>query len=420
MSRKSKKATDTSVDAGAPSSSSVLERGFTTDVSTFKAIAKRLAYVADRKSTMPALSRVLVRTNHTGTTFASLDLNQYLTIHVPHMRGEFMEFTVDAKALADTLAACPPGDVRVTKDRDDRFAMISLLKLASNRSLVADIHPRDYPKIATPKDDQQWSPIDGRAFASMLDRVKFSVCKDESRFHLNGVFVECSGDNDQTGDRALVKLVTTDGHRLTKIEATIDGFPKVAQIIPVKGVTEIVRALGKVSKGDTCEIAFAAPYVFVRVTKVGGTIETLASKLIDAQFPPYEQVIPKAPGKLATVDRASFLDSLKRASKVCCETRGAVLTIGHGKLVVRADHPDDGSLVESFAAEGQAAECDAEFMIGTNPTYMLGILDEIADERVTLSFSGELDPILVRGIEDTCTRPIMRASLLGVVMPMRI
>ena len=113
----------------------------------------------------------------------------------------------------------------------------------------------------------------------MIDRTLFSVCNDETRFHLNGVFFESDGSK--------VRMVSTDGHRLSKVERTIANGPKLSAgvIIPKKGLLEMKKVL---ETGAACKLAIKTPHLFLVQEDIA-----LAVKLIDAQFPPYEQVIPK-------------------------------------------------------------------------------------------------------------------------------
>src|SRR5678815_5497061 len=88
----------------------------------------------------------------------------------------------------------------------------------------------------------------------MIERTLFSVCNDETRFHLNGVFFESDGSK--------ARMVSTDGHRLSKVERTIANGPKLSAgiIIPKKGLLEIKKVL---EQGPSSKIAIKTPHVFL-------------------------------------------------------------------------------------------------------------------------------------------------------------
>jgi DNA polymerase-3 subunit beta len=198
-------------------------------------------------------------------------------------------------------------------------------------------------------------------------------------------------------------MVSTDGHRLSKVDRELSGGPALTAgvIIPKKGLVEIKRALD--AAAGACDIAVKTPYFFLRTGEV-----TLAVKLIDSQFPPYEAVIPKANDKVLEVSRVLLADALKRAQLMSSETRGVRLTLGSGSLRVASDNPDLGEVKEEIEAQYDGTP----LTVGVNPKYMLEFLSQVQSDRVHVELCGELDPLLLRPVGDD--------GHLGVIMPMRI
>jgi DNA polymerase-3 subunit beta len=220
------------------------------------------------------------------------------------------------------------------------------------------------------------------------------VCNDETRFHLNGVFFESDGSK--------VRMVSTDGHRLSKVERTLPNGPKLSAgvIIPKKGLLEIKKVL---ETGPSCKLSIKTPHMFVVHDDIA-----IAVKLIDAQFPPYEQVIPKDHKRIITVDRVRFIDALRRAQLMSSETRGVKVAATKEGMTITSDNPDLGEVREELEAD-----YDGEpIAIGFNPKYVVELLSQMASDQVTLALGGELDPGLIR--------PLAGDEYLGVVMPMRI
>src|SRR5262249_34531152 len=160
----------------------------------------------------------------------------------------------------------------------------------------------------------KYAKVDGAALRDMIDKTLFSVSNDETRFHLNGVLFESDGTK--------ARMVSTDGHRLSKVERTLTGGPQLAAgvLIPKKGPVEIKRTVDGVQ--GACDMAVHGGHCFVKTGDI-----SLAVKLIDSQFPPYEQVIPKGNDKVAVIDRMPLLEALKRATLMSSETRGIKMTI---------------------------------------------------------------------------------------------
>jgi DNA polymerase-3 subunit beta len=197
-------------------------------------------------------------------------------------------------------------------------------------------------------------------------------------------------------------MVSTDGHRLAKMEADIEGAPSLTSgvIIPKKGVTEIKRIL---DGAEQCRIAVKTPYFFA----TSGSL-TLAVKLIESQFPPYDQVVPKDHERRVVVDRLLLLDALKRAQLMSSETRGVKFTMSEGTLLLTSDNPDVGEVREELDAELTGDDLS----IGFNGKYVVEFLSAMSSDQVSLELKGELDPGLLR--------PVSGDDYLGVVMPMRI
>jgi DNA polymerase-3 subunit beta len=154
----------------------------------------------------------------------------------------------------------------------------------------------------------------------------------------------------------------------------------------------------------TCDVGLEEGNLFVRANDVCLTI-----KLVDAQFPPYEQVIPKESEKQVQVDRMLFLDSLKRMSIMSTDRNGGIrLELKEGQLRITSDNPDLGEAQEDL----DVTYSGEDLSIGFNARYFIDILSEVQSDHVLLEFNGELDPGLVRPAEEE--------GYLGVVMPLRI
>lgn len=347
--------------------------------------------IADRKSTMPMLANVLLKLQGDSSLLVvATDLNVSLSATLESKNKGEGGITIGAKALHDIVTNLPGEEVEV-KRADNNWAEIRAGKV--NYRLVG-MPDRDFPKVPDHA-EVEFTDVDASTIRAMIDRTLFSVSNDETRFHLNGVLFESDGDSS--------RMVSTDGHRLSKIDRALANGPKLTAgvIIPKKGLLEIKRTLDGVS-GD-CKLAIKTPYLFLQ----GGDIH-LAVKLIESQFPPYEAVIPKASDREVEVDRVLFLDALKRAQLMSSETRGVKVSLGDGQLLISSDNPDIGEVKEEIEAAVQGEEVS----VGFNPKYVVDLLTQISTDKVKVELGGELDPVVIRPAGDP--------EYLGVVMPMRI
>ena len=346
--------------------------------------------IADRKSTMPMLANVLLRTQGKNQILvAATDLNVSLTAELKSSNSHEGGITLNAKSLFDLVSSAPGDDITLKKG-ENHWAEIRSGKVVYR---IVGMPDRDFPKVPDHR-EASYTTIESAVLREMIDRTLFSVCNDETRFHLNGVFFESDGSK--------ARMVSTDGHRLSKVERTIAGGPKLSAgiIIPKKGLLEVKKVL---ESGPSCKLAIKTPHLFLVQDDIA-----IAVKLIDAQFPSYEQVIPKEHKRVITVDRVRLIDSLRRAQLMSSETRGVKVAATKDGLTVTSDNPDLGEVREELEAQYSG---DA-IAIGFNPKYVVELLSQITSDQVTLSLGNELDPGLFQ--------PLGGDAYLGVVMPMRI
>jgi len=345
--------------------------------------------IADRKSTMPMLANVLLRTQGKNQLLvAATDLNVSLTAELKSTNTGEGGLTLGAKNLYK-LVANSPGDEITLKKMDNHWAEIKSGKVTYK---IVGMPDRDFPKVPDHR-EAQYSQIESAVLREMVERTLFSVYNDETRFHLNGVFFESDGEK--------CRMVSTDGHRLSKVERNISG-PKLTAgvIIPKKGLLEIRRVL---DSGPNCKLAIKTPYLFLVQDDIA-----IAVKLTDATFPPYEQMIPKDHKRVITVDRSRFIDALRRAQLMSSETRGVKVSATNDGVTITSDNPDLGEVREEMEAEYNGEP----IAIGFNPKYVVELLSQMTCDQITISLGGEEDPGLIK--------PLTGDEYLGVVMPMRI
>lgn len=358
--------------------------------------ALRLASsVADRKSTMPLLSNVLLRVSRKSLLVAATDLTVSLSAEVAlDAKSKPVDggVTLAARTLYE-LVSNAPGDEISVKRTDSNWCEIQSGRAKYKIAGAAD---RDFPKLPDHRETEA-TIVDAASLRQLVDRTLFSVCEDETRHHLNGVYLLTDGKT--------MTAVSTDGHRLSlaTMPSTIK-LPEPAKgagiIVPRKGLVELKRLI---TDAESCSLAVKLPNLFVRV---GDT--TVGIKLIDGQFPPYEQVIPKSNGTAVTVDRCRLLEAVRRMQLMTTDSRGVKLAPADGGVQLTATDPDLGEVTE-------VVDCEVSGKmptIGFNPKYVVDLLAQLSTDAIVLRLGGELDPILVEQIDDN--------SYSGVVMPMRV
>jgi DNA polymerase-3 subunit beta len=228
------------------------------------------------------------------------------------------------------------------------------------------------------------------------------MSQDESKFNLNGIHLRAY---DEVGQQRL-RLVATDGHRLSLIDKTIDGkLPeelKRGLILPRKGVMELKR-LAEEGDGDLV-LSFQDNNA---VARKGQSVVIM--RLVDGDFPDYERVIPKTNDQEALIDVDPFLHALRRMLILSNEkSRGVKMHLKGGFLEVSSSNPELGDAREELDLDYRGSE----LAIGFNARYLLDLLQVQDTRRIRMIFKDQLSPGLFRPEEDD--------GYLAVVMPMRL
>ncbi|MDX9999744.1 MAG: DNA polymerase III subunit beta [Polyangia bacterium] len=348
--------------------------------------------IAERRSTMPVLSHTLLVTEGTETLLCrATDLYTTVTCRLEAQVNDGGGLAISAKNIFEIVKNLPHESISIQKLDSNHLEIRS----GASRFRIVGLPASDYPEV--PKEPETgFNKVPIAVITTLIGRTLFSVSQDDTRQHLSGVLVESKGE--------MVRMVSTDGHRLSKAEEKFQGGWPLAEsiLIPKKGVQEIKRMLEGL-EGD-CELAIHEGVLFVR----SGSI-TLSVRLIDSRFPPYEKVIPASAEKKLVVDRVNLMDALKRVSLMSEDrNKGIRLKLESDKLSVETDTPELGDAHEDIEVDFDSGSLS----IGFNATYLVDALSRIEGDEVFLEFNEELDPCVIK--------PVDSEDFLAVVMPLRL
>ena len=370
-------------------------------------VVTRMQGVAERKSTMPVLSNVLLAVDGTNALrLAATDLYLAISGRVTAEVTKGGSVAVPAKDLLERVKMMPDGPIHlVTQDN-----ATTTLKAAGSarRYTLRGMPGDDFPQLPVPTEGAPSLALEVAVLQELIAKTYFSISTDETRAHLNSALFEWDGD--------VVRMVTTDGHRLSKIDAKVPGRQATAtMLIPLKAIHELRRLCDEMllepSGGGAKD---TSPEI--QITQSGssaffqGAGTTFSVKLVDAQFPPYAQVIPQKSEKKVRIPRLAFADALRAVSVAASERTGGVkLHIQTGQMKITTESPESGDGADEVSVEYDGAPVT----IGFNAKYFLDVLGSLdGEDDVEIGLSGELDPAVLR--------PGSSKPFLAVVMPMRI
>lgn len=360
--------------------------------------------VVQKKNTMPILSNILLETSTSSDgqgqlTLTATDLDVGMrTIKICEV-VEPGSITVQARACIDIVKMLAGPDVVMKTLPNQQVSIKSGRTQAKLLALPAEEFP-SFPAV----DGTSFKEIDVTVFTDMIQKTLYSTSLDENRYNLTGVYLEPQKEKPNH-----LTMVSTDGHRLTRIEKAFEQamFSDLTPVIlPRKGLTELLRLLDnqQVSEQTTFEIGFFNNQAIVRR---GSSI--LAMRLIDGKFPDYQQVIPKLSDKILRASRTDLLTSIKRVSVLADDKNQYVkLFAKAGEVRISCVNPETGEVSDDIAVEYNGPEIE----IGFNVRYIIEALSSLSEHNIMLKLTDSLSPALLTGISND--------QHLCVVMPMRI
>lgn len=281
---------------------------------------------------------------------------------------------VNGKTLTEFVRRLPPGQIEVSQDEKTKTLRID----AQKASIQLPVMPsEEFPSLPAPSVGTEFRLAAG-VLREMVRQTLFATLSEDSRPFLSSILWEITGDK--------LRLVATDINRLALREAEVETGESGRGLIPVRAL----REMAGIFSGDGEEgvvVLLGTKQVFF-----SGSGVTFSSRLVEAEFPQYEQVIPKNYVAEMVVNREALAAALERASLV---TDTVKLTINGGVLYLRGD---DAAVGQTFEELGVMATGD-EIQIVFSPQYILDFLKAVAGERVRFSFTGPTDRALLRPID---------------------
>lgn len=356
----------------------------------------RVQGIADKKSTMPILAHVLLSASDKGLTVSATDMDVGLSGTYEAQVKTPGAVAVHAKQLYEIVKSLPQAGTVELERQDNHWVE---LRSGASRFRLVGMAADEFPALPTHSQTKPFV-IAAQDLLRMIDRTIFCVSTDDNRHNLSGIYCESPRPK-------VLRMVSTDGHRLAWAEHEFESDVKIERgvIVPRKGFQELRRVLAdSVENISEVELGFSGTSGVLRAGSV-----TLSTRLVEGQFPDYEQVIPKNAEKLAKMNKGQFAEALKRVSLLSQgRAYGVRLVFEQGRLELVAEDPEFGDAHETIDLDWKGDKLS----IGFNARYILDVLQLVPEEGVVFELSDDLSPGVLRPLEDR--------GFLAVVMPMRI
>ncbi|MBI4056859.1 MAG: DNA polymerase III subunit beta [Elusimicrobia bacterium] len=345
------------------------------------------------RTTLPILLNFLMETEQAKLKVVSTNLEMGVKHYIHAQVESDGSVTIPAKKFADILHTLPEGqEVELSVDTSGKVH----LKCGKARFWIIGTPKSEYPVL--PEFNKTGAfQLSSKLLTEMVRKTIYAASTDETRYVLNGVLWVAS--------KGTLEMVATDGRRLACVRR--QGIPEGKEfkvIVPIKILQEFLRlqSLAEVDTEEKVLVGISENQIAFQVKQT-----TFLSRLIEGNFPNYEQVIPSRKDIQITISTPDLLGITRRAS-LCSMDRGGSVKYGLKKGIL---HVSASSQSLEFEDEVEISYKGEDFQVAFNPLFILDALKNIEADAVTLGFTTPINPAVLEPKGDPDYR--------YVVMPMR-
>ena len=366
-------------------------------------LADAVAWVAKSlpsRPPVPVLGGVLLDAGSDGATDAltvsGFDYEVSATVGVPATIADGGRVLVSGRLLADITKSLPALPVEIAVD-----GARASINCGNARFSLPTMPVEDYPQL--PAQPMLAGEVTGDAFGQAVTQVAVAAGKDDTLPMLTGMRLEISGSS--------LTLVATDRFRLALREFAwepAEGLADAAVLVPARTLAEAAKSLG--ASGGKVSIGLASGAGLLGLAGAGRYTTT---RLLDAEFPPYRQLLPAQYSSRAVVEVAKLSEAIKRVSLVAERGTQVRLEFGDGSLRLSAGGDDEGSAEEELQVNYEGEPVTIAF----NPGYLVDGLGALHTDRAELTFTTPNRPALIKPADG---EGAVIPDYLSLLMPVRL
>ena len=354
--------------------------------------------VVGSKATMPILSNVLIEAEKDQISLTTTNLDLGIRCKIKAEVKEVGSVTLPVKRLASIIREPPNVDVVYDCSPNHQVKLTS----GGSNFRIMGIGKEEFPPLPEFGDEKAFT-LEQSELAEMLRSVSYAQSTDETRYILIAGYFNFR--------QAYLALAAADVIRLALISKEMEVSPENAGaiIIPAKTVAELTHLL---DKGEKVKINFndrRCAFQIASNKDTGGLVDAvyLYSKVVEGNYPNYQQVIPKETHQRIKLERELFQQCVHRAALICTEKSNSVkLKVTSNLLEITAQSPEFGEAHESMAINYSGPDLQVAF----NPAFMLDPLKALTKDEVFFELKDEVSPGVFKTLE----------NFVCVVMPVRL
>lgn len=341
---------------------------------------------------LPVLENVFIKAEGQSVEISATNLEISITTSFPAQIQNEGKTTIPAKMLASWISLASGEEIQIEKSEGEKITLRTKGSNTSLKGMPAD----EFPVLpVVEKEDSLTLPQ--AEFKKVIGQTVFSAASGGTRPVLSGVLCIWNGED--------AVFVGTDSYRLSERKLKVEKTPKepIRCIIPAKTLMELERVLSS-EKGDDVEIVFSKNQILFVFNGV-----RLISRLIEGQFPNYEQILPKGFQSELVIDRQLLIKTVKRVGIFARENNNNIkLSLSGNQLTITTDATEMGTEESVLDAEGGTGEQ----VVALNGQFFLDILMVLSGEKVMVKMGEKLSPVAIVSEKSP--------EFLHIIMPLKV
>ena len=356
--------------------------------------------IVEVRHTLPILSNIILEAKDDKLILSSTNLDIYCSDKIKAEVLQSGEVSVSAVTFFEIIKRLPSGsEVLMIMEEGENEIRLTCGRSKFN---LSTLKTDDFP-IISDSDLSTNFVLSADELIRIIDKTKFAVSNEETRYYLNGIFLHKAERN----SIQFLRAVATDGHRLAQYDIPL---PQGAEditgiIIPKKTIYELRKVLDD-ANGDVS--------ISLNENKIKFSFNDLkiVSKVIDGTFPDYTKVIPQNNDKNFKTNNSDLKNAIDRVSAVAAneesKSKAIKFCIENNLLSLSVESQSKGSANEMIDVNYSGDKVD----IGFNSKYIIDICNEVDGDEISISLSDSISPAIILDKTDE--------NLFFVLMPMRI
>ncbi len=353
------------------------------------------------RSQLPILLNFLMEADSGRFSVSATDLEIGITVDIPVKIEKNGKTTVSAKTFTELISTISSD--KITLETSEEGLSLTGEK---TKTLFQTTPAEDFPRLYEEK-GKQIITLKKEEMGKDFSKIVFAASPDSERPALSGVLIK--------EEKEGFLLVATDGYRLSLKKQALKNVKKnpptggttepISMLVPARVIRELIQ-MGKDTEEGEVRI-YASKEKNQIIFSQGDT--TLVGRLIEAEFPNYEKIIPTDFSTKTTFEREELQKAIKSGYVFARQTAGIIkLAIKKDRIIVSANAPSVGKNTIEVEAKTEGEENEIAF----NARYLLDFLSNATGETISFEMTGPLNPGVFREIEDP--------SFIHLIMPIRV